>query len=233
MAIHMLREIDKLKKLFVALSTSVEENLRDAVRSVVERDRDLAVRVIERDHEIDRTEVAVEEECLKTLALYQPVAQDLRYIIAILKINHDLERVGDLAVNIAERAIVITENGTLPTDFGIGAMAAQVERMIGRSLDALLNYDVELAKEIWLSDDTIDSENRRVVGELEEAIRHNPDAIKSLLALTSVSRTLERIADHATNIAKDVIYMIEGEIVRHRSRHFRAQLEAGRNGQQA
>ena len=233
MAIHMQREIDKLKKLFVALSTSVEENLRDAVRSVVERDRELAVRVIERDHEIDRTEVAVEEECLKTLALYQPVAQDLRYIIAILKINHDLERVGDLAVNIAERAIVIAENGSFPTDFGIGAMAAQVERMIGRSLDALLNYDVELAKEIWLSDDTIDSENRRVVGELEEAIRHNPDAIKSLLALTSVSRTLERIADHATNIAKDVIYMIEGEIVRHRSRHFRAQLEAGRNGQQA
>lgn len=228
MPIHMMREIDKLKRLFVALSTSVEENLRDAVRSVVNRDRDLALRVMERDHDIDRTEVAVEEECLKTLALYQPVAQDLRYIIAILKINHDLERVGDLAVNIAERAIIMAENGVLPSDHGIGAMAEKVQRMIARSLDALLNYDVRLAKEIWLSDDTIDAENRRVCSELEEVIRADPTHIRSMLALISVSRTLERIADHSTNIAKDVIYMIEGEIVRHRSSFYREQIAAGR-----
>lgn len=228
MPIHMMREIDKLKRLFVELSTAVEENLRDAVKSVLLRDRDLAFRVMDRDHEIDRTEVSVEEECLKTLALYQPVAQDLRYIIAILKINHDLERVGDLAVNIAERAVIMSENGVLATDHGIGTMAEKVQRMIGRSLDALLNYDMRLAKEIWLSDDTIDAENRRVCGELEEAIRKDPTHIKSMLALISVSRTLERIADHSTNIAKDVIYMIDGEIVRHRSRFYREQIAAGR-----
>jgi len=148
------------------------------------------------------------------------VAHDLRYIIAILKIDHDLERIGDLAVNIAERAVVLAENG-ITRDFGLAEMSSRVQKMLGRSLDALINYDVKLAKEIWLSDDDIDDENRRAVSEMEAEIVAHPNKTKSLLALISVSRTLERIADHATNISKDVIYMIEGEIVRHRSRYYR------------
>ena len=155
------------------------------------------------------------------LALYQPVAHDLRYIVAILKINHDMERVGDLAVNIAERAIILSENGVVERDFGLHDMAARVQTMLGRSLDALINYDVKLAKEIWLSDDSIDDANRRAVSDIETVLHTNPDHVKSLLALNGVSRTLERIADHATNIAKEVIYMIDGEIVRHRSRYYR------------
>ena len=225
MSVHMIREIARLKKIFLGLSATVEESLRDAVKSVLERDRALALHVIEKDNEVDRAEVQVEEECLKTLALYQPVAQDLRYVIAILKINHDLERVGDLAVNIAERAIILCENGVIERDFGIADMARRVQIMIGRSIDALLNFDAQLAKDIWLSDDGIDETNRSTVGEMETAIQQNPAQCKPLLALIGVSRTLERVADHATNISKDVIYLIDGEIVRHRSRQFREKMK--------
>lgn len=221
MAIHMLRELERLKKLFVGLSAFVEENLRDSVKSALNRDRDLALRVIEKDHEIDRSEVDVEEECLKLLALYQPVANDLRYVIAILKINHDLERVGDLAVNIADRAIILSDHAPLPHDFGLRDMAAKAQAMLARSLDSMLNYDVQLAKEIWLADDGIDETNLRIISELEAEIARKPEHLRALLALIGVSRTLERVADHATNISKDVIYMIAGEIVRHRSRQFR------------
>jgi phosphate transport system protein len=218
----MLREIDRLKKLFLAVSALVEENLHEAVQAVVERDRDRARRAIEKDLEIDRAEVAVEEECLKLLALYQPVAHDLRYIIAILKINHDLERIGDQAVNIAERAVILAEHNGNGGDFGIGGMAARVQAMLNRSLDALIRCDLEAARHVWLAeDDAVDEENRQRVARLEEEIARRPDRVRPLLAYLTVSRILERIADHATNIAKDAIYMIEGEIVRHRSRQFR------------
>lgn len=221
MSVHMQRELERLKKLFLGVSTLAEENLRESVRAALERDRDLARRVIEKDHEIDRAEVAVEEECLKLLALYQPVANDLRYVIAILKINHDLERVGDLAVNIADRALILCDCPPLPHDFGLRDMAVKAETMLGRALDAMLNSDVQLAKDIWLADDGIDEANRRIIGLLEDEIARNPSLLRALLALIGISRTLERIGDHATNISKDVIYMIAGEIVRHRSRQYR------------
>lgn len=224
MPIHMLRELDRLKKLFLTLTALVEDNLRNAVKSALERDRDLALRCIEKDHEIDMAEVGVEEECLKTLALYQPVAHDLRYVIAMLKINHDMERVGDLAVNIAERAIILCESTPPAGDFGLSDMARRVQIMLGRSIDALLNYDVALAREIWLSDDGIDEANRNALEQMEAVLARHPEQLRSLLALIGVSRTLERIGDHATNISKDVIYMIEGEIVRHRSRQYREKM---------
>lgn len=224
MAIHMMREMDRLKKQFLALSAMVEENLRDAMKSALDRDRALALRVIEKDHEIDAVEVGIEEECLKTLALYQPVAQDLRYVIAILKINHDLERVGDLAVNIADRAVILAECAPVAHDYGLRDMAARVQAMLSRSLDAMLNYDVQLAKDIWLSDDGIDEANRKNIGALEAEIARDTTHLRALLALIGVSRTLERVADHATNISKDVIYMIAGEIVRHRSRQYRERM---------
>lgn len=230
MPVHLIREIDRLKKMILSLAAEVEENLRAAMRSVQQRDRDLAVKAIETDHVIDQHEVAVEEECLKILALHQPVAHDLRFIVAILKINHDLERVGDLAVNIAERALVLADHPPVQIDLALTKLADKAQTMIARSLDALINRDLKLAREIWLSDDEADGFNREMLGQVEQEIKAHPGQLPSLLALTSVSRTLERVADHATNIAKDVIYLIEGDIVRHRSRQYREKLEkAGEN----
>jgi phosphate transport system protein len=225
MPIHLFNEVSKLKKMVLALAALVEENMRYAVKAVADRDAKLALDVIERDHEIDKTEVEVEEECLKILALHQPVANDLRFIIAILKINHDLERIGDLAVSIAERAHDLTNHARPDIDVNLTAMARKAQDMVARSIDAMINRDVQTAREIWLSDDDMDSQNREVFRRVAEEIRKHPDQAEALLCLMSVSRNLERIADHASSISKDVLYMIEGEIVRHRSREYRAKLE--------
>lgn len=227
MAVHLVREVEKLKTMVIALAALVEDNLRRAMKSVAERDGKLALKVIEADLEIDRNEVAVEEECLKILALYQPVAHDLRFIVAILKINHDLERIGDLAVNIGERAYTLSGQAPLSRDYDLKRLADTAQAMVARSLDALINRNAALAREIWLSDDAADAMNREILTAVEEDVRVHPEQMASLMAITSVSRTLERIADHATNIAKDVIYMIEGNIVRHRSRQFREQQDTG------
>jgi phosphate transport system protein len=226
MAVHFMRELDNLKRLSLTMAAMAEENLRLAVKSANDRDEPLARKVIEADHDIDRQEVAVEEECLKILALYQPVAHDLRFVVAMIKINHDLERIGDLAVNIAERAIVLAQRAQVSRDYNLRGLADISIRMVARSLDALINQDAKLAREIWLSDDEADKANRELLSAVEEDIARDPSQLAALLAITSISRTLERIADHATNIAKDVIYMIEGDIVRHRSRYIRAQQAA-------
>jgi phosphate transport system protein len=232
MPAHFIRELDTVKKMILSLAAMVEDNLRLAMKSVVERDAKLALQVIETDHDIDREEVRVEEECLKVLALYQPVANDLRFIVAILKINHDIERIGDLAVNIGERALTLSQHVPLPRDFNLHRLADRAQMMVSRSLDALINRDAKLAREIWLSDDDVDRSNREILTAVEEEIKKRPDLLPAFLALTSVSRTLERVADHATNIAKDVIYMIEGDIVRHRSRQYREKMQesAGSGG---
>jgi phosphate transport system protein len=221
MAIHFFREIEKLKRMVVVQAGDVEENLRRAVRAVGDRNDGLAAEVIAHDREMDRTEVDIEEECLKTLALYQPVAHDLRFIVSILKINHDLERIGDLAVNIAERARNLAGVPPPPLVFDVAAMAHSAQQMVAGALDAFINADLEKAQQIWFSDDRVDSENDRAYALLTAAIRRHPEHLDALLALLSVARNLERIADHATNIAKDVIYLIEGEIVRHRSSEYR------------
>lgn len=224
MPAHLIREIDQLKKMILSLAAEVEENLRLAVKAVQQRDRKLALQAIETDHVIDQHEVQVEEECLKILALHQPVAHDLRFIVAILKINHDLERVGDLAVNIGERALVLAQHPPVQRDFNLQRLADKAQTAVARSLDALINRDLKLAREIWLSDDDADQFNRDLLNQVEDEIKKHPEQLPSLLALTSVSRTLERVADHATNISKDVIYLIEGDIVRHRSSQYREKL---------
>ncbi len=225
MAVHLLREIDKLKKQVLSLAAHVEENVRMATQSVENRDQTLAGKVIAHDREIDITEVDVEEECLKILALHQPVAHDLRYIVAILKINHDLERISDLAVNIAERAIALTNLPEPNVEFDIIKMGDMAREMVSRSLDAMINRDTELARKNWFSDDEIDDMNAANHSIIEAQIRKAPDLLEPLLNLLSVSRCLERIADHATNISKDVIYMIEGDIVRHRKKTLKAEAE--------
>ena len=217
MPAHLQKEIEHLKKRILNLGDKVEAAVRDAAIAIEQRNGGLASQIIKNDVEIDQQEVEVEEECLKTLALHQPVANDLRFIIAVLKINNDLERIGDLAVNIAQRAIFLAEQPKLDISFDFSGMAAVAKSMLKKSIDALVNLDIELAQQVRISDDTIDNMNRQMYLKVQKAILDNPGQIASLIQLLSVSRHLERIADHATNIAEDVIYMVEGRIVRHKT----------------
>ncbi|UCD11434.1 MAG: phosphate signaling complex protein PhoU [Nitrospinaceae bacterium] len=214
-AIHLQREIDLLKKKILSLGADVEESVRRSVRALATRDSALALRVIDHDIEIDQSEVDVEEECLKILALHQPVANDLRLIIAILKINNDLERIADLSVNIAERAVYLATQDKIDMPFDFPGMADRVQSMLKHSLDALVNADSALARDVCAADDEVDDMNREVYGRVEAAILENPGQLNRLINLLSASRYLERAADHATNIAEDVIYLVEGVIIRH------------------
>lgn len=220
--IRMLqREIEKLKKQILALGAVVEERVRMAVKSIEEHDHELARSVIRGDIEIDHMEVDLEEECLKILALYQPVANDLRFIIAVLKINNDLERLGDLAANIADRATCLTDGGKNEIITDISIMADKAQRMLRNSLDALVNLDAALAREVCAMDDEVDEIHANIFTKFETAVRKNPDKLQYFTHLMGVSRNLERIADHTTNIAEDVVYMSVGEIVRHRTSDYR------------
>jgi phosphate transport system protein len=221
MSEHFRREIDKLKKMVLTLSARVEEGLQKAVRAVEEKSEALAREVIDTDPDIDHSEVEVEEECLKILALHQPVAIDLRFIVAVLKINNDLERIGDLAVNIAERAVYLVMKDTNGDFLNFSEMAQLTLAMLKNALDSLVNMDVERAREVCGSDDEVDALNRRAYELVKQKVRAEPGKIGSLVHLLSVSRHLERIADLTTNIAEDVIYMVEGEIVRHRAEDYR------------
>lgn len=216
MAVHLQKEENKLKKQILALGAIVEESVRKAVSSLEKRDEKLASDVLDHDNEIDQMEVDLEEECLKILALYQPVAQDLRFVIAVLKINNDLERIGDLAGNIAERALRLSQDGKASIPFDFHKMAERVQLMLRHALDALVNADVALALQVRNSDDEVDDMHREVYRIVEEEIRKDVNNVGALIQFLAISRSLERIADHATNIAEDVTYMIEGDIVRHR-----------------
>jgi phosphate transport system protein len=216
MAVHLQREIANLKKKILALGAVVEERVRQAVQAVGRRDEVQAQKIIDADTEIDRMEVEIEEDCLKVLALYQPVAVDLRFIVSVLKINNDLERIGDLAVNIAERAIFLASQARLYDPLDIPLISEKVQVMLKKSLDALVNADLELAREVCAADDEVDFLNRGMHEKVRAEIRRNIDVLQGASQLLDVSRFLERIADQATNIAEDVIYMVQGEIIRHR-----------------
>jgi len=214
------KEIDRLKKKILAQVAAVEENLHMAVQSLEKRDVALARDVVAADLIIDKQEVDLEEECLKILALHQPVAADLRFIIAVLKINNDLERISDLAVNISERVFSIADWKQIDLPFDFSLMGRKVQDMVRRSIDALISLDSVCAYKVCRDDDDIDALNREMYKIIGDAVRRNPDDIAGLLHLLGVSRYLERIADHATNIAEDIIYMIDGEIVRHNVEEF-------------
>jgi len=222
MTYHVHKAIDELNKDLLSLVAEVEENVVRVVHTLQNRDPESALKIIEDDHRIDLAEVKLEEECLKTLALYQPVANDLRFIIAILKINNDLERINDLAVNIAERVLYILNEPpiTIPLDFGL--MAEKVQIMLRNSINALVELDRETAKQVCAADDEVDDLNRQMYDIVENRTKADPESIVVLLNYLSVSRHLERIADLATNIAEDVMYFIDGEIVRHRRADFDA-----------
>jgi phosphate transport system protein len=223
MTVHLHREIDRLKRRILALGEIVQERVRQAVKSVEEKDAELARRVVEGDVAIDQAEVEIEEDCLKILALHQPVAVDVRFIVAVLKINSDLERIGDLAVNIAERGVYLAEHDRPQALMDFPGMAAKGQAMLRDSLDALVNLDPHLARRVCADDDEVDAINRQIYDQVKEEIRNRPENLSPLIHLLSVSRHIERIADHATNIAEDVIYMVRGEIVRHRTEDYHSQ----------
>lgn len=215
MRTHMQRETDNLKRRLLELSAGVEDNVRTAVRSVENRDAVLAHTVIRCERETDVMEVDVEEECLKILALYQPVASDLRMIIAVLKINQDLERIGDLAVHIAERGLFLCQQPCIALPFRLGTMADKAQAMLHNVLDAFVNLDEAAAREVCAADSEIDDMNQEIFRQVKEVIMQNPRQFEPLLQILHIARHLERIADHATNIAEDILYLIKGTIVRH------------------
>ncbi len=193
----------------------VEKMLGKAVDSILESDESMAQEVIRQDSEVDEIEVDIEEACLKILALYQPVAIDLRFIVAAMKITSDLERVGDLTVNVAEHAVFMISQKTVTFPFDFQKMALQVEGMITQSIEALVSLDVPMAYRIRAEDDIVDEMNREIYIKVKEEVGSNPETINYLLHALSIGRHLERIADHATNIAEDVIYLVDAKIVRH------------------
>lgn len=215
MSVHLQREIDRVKKSILALCAIVEDQVQMAVRSLLDRDINLAHSVEDRDNDIDQREVEIEEECLKILALHQPVAIDLRFIVAAMKINNDLERIGDLAVNIARKAASYSEETQMAMPCDIAGMWDKTQSMLRDSIDALVNLDCGLAKQVCLRDDEVDTIKREIRVGVEDQIRREPQNVRPLMRLLAVSRNLERIADCATNIAEDVIYMSEGRIIRH------------------
>lgn len=220
MAKHLQQEMDKLKERSLRLSAHVESSVGQAVKALVERDLPLAESVISGDDQINRWEVELEEECLKILALHQPVANDLRYVIAVLKLNNDLERIGDLAVNIAERVRFLAKQPPVEISFDYSKMASCTQAMVKKAHESLLNRDAGLAREVCRADEEVDGMNRQAYQMVEKEAKAHPDGIESLLHLLSCARHLERIADHATNIAEDVIYLVDGEIIRHRAEDY-------------
>jgi phosphate transport system protein len=215
MTTHLQREIERLKRKVLALGALVEDNLRLAFNAIETRNIEQAQRVIATDIIIDRNEVDVEEECLKLLALYQPVAGDLRFIIAVVKINSEIERIGDLAANIAERAEQLSAEYPVPVPHDLAVMADRVRAIIEKVLDALVRQDAVLARVVLAADDEIDDLYERILEQLKEQIRQDPEHLDAAVLLFSVARYLERLADHATNIGEDVLYMVEGDIQRH------------------
>jgi phosphate transport system protein len=216
MAIHMHRDLEKLKKEILLLGSMAEDATTKAILALTDRRPELAGEVIEGDAEIDRKEVQVEEECLKILALHQPVANDLRFVVAAMKVNNDLERVGDLADNIAARARSLCESDPVPVPAEITEMADGVRAMLRESLNALVNRDLRLARKVLRDDEAIDDRHKTLYALLQGRMKEKPERVEQLTQLLSVSRYLERIADLATNIAEDVVFMVEGEVVRHR-----------------
>jgi phosphate transport system protein len=216
MSKHLERDLENLQRDILALAASVEEAVHKSISALQQRDAKLAREVIDGDTLIDEEENHVEEECLKILALHQPVAVDLRRITAAMLINVDLERMADLAEDIAERALALVHPPFIPVPAKLQRMTDLTGSMVRQALDSFVNLDIHLARLVWRLDDEVDSLNNDIIADLIHSMQSSPELVVPGLSLFSATRHLERIADHATNIAEDVIYLVEGEIVRHR-----------------
>jgi phosphate transport system protein len=217
MAIHLQEEINKLKRALLDQSARVEREVQRAMQSIERDDTTMAREVIDADLIINAKEVDIEEDCLKVLALHQPVAADLRFIISVIKINSDLERIADVAVNIAKRTLQFDEVKKIEAPFDYPVMMEKVLKMLKNSLDSLVKLDADGANAVIEADDEIDDMHRQTYATAKERILEFPAHLQALLLWVAVSRHLERIADLSAHIAEDVVYLVEGNIVRHRT----------------
>jgi phosphate transport system protein len=215
MGVHFEQEIERLKRRLLALGALVEEDLHRAFLAIETGDRDFACEVIAADNAIDEQEVEIEEECLKILALYHPVAGDLRFIVAVSQIDNELERIGDLSANICARTLELARQSHPPLPETMLDMMGRIELMLAGTLDALVERDADLARRLLQDDREIDALFARLITELKEQIREDLEQLDALIIIFTVARYLERLADRMTNICEEVIYMVEGEIVRH------------------
>jgi phosphate transport system protein len=216
MTTHIQRDLDRLQRDLLALAGLVEEMIDKAQRTFLERNLNLASEVIGLEDEVDRREVLIEEECLKLLALHQPVARDLRRIATVFKVNNELERMADLAVNVVEHARAILDEPQFAAPPQLAPMMTKTAEMVREALRAFVSQDAEAARDVRRRDDEVDSGLRELLEEIEAAAPERLTCIGATLHCISMARDVERIADHARNIAKDVIYLTEGTIVRHK-----------------
>ena len=216
MSLHLQRDLDALKKEVLQLGNLVESAINAAILALNNRETELADKVMQYEKEINDKEVYIEEECLKILALHQPVAVDLRFIVVVLKVNNDLERMGDFAKNIAKRAIFLATQPPIPIfqEFAV-ELPVMVRSMVRKSLDALVTLDVELARNVIKMDEKVDEINREMYAEVHRIIQQDASKAEVAMSLLSTSRYMERIADLSTNIAEDVMFMVEGRVFRH------------------
>ncbi len=214
MSKHLVRDLESLQRRILNMAGCVEEAIYRSIQALQEHNKSLAQEVIAGDNKVDELDNAVTEECLKLLALHQPVAIDLRRIATVFMITTDLERMGDLATDIAQRALTLQANIAIPDK--LPRMTDLTTSMVRQSLDAFVNLDGKQARRVIRLDDEVDRYNDQIIDELMERMKASPQWIEPNLSLFSVVRHLERIADHATNISEDVLYLVDGEIVRHR-----------------
>jgi phosphate transport system protein len=212
---HFDEELKTLKEKILRMGAMVEEQIAHAIKALVERDSDLARRVIENDHRVNALDVEVDEDCLRLIALHQPMAGDLRFLTTAMKISTELERMSDLAENISERAIELNEEPQLKPYIDIPRMAEHAQRMVKESLDAFVNRNSELARKVCRDDDFIDDLNHQIFRELLSFMIEDPQTTTRAIRISFISKYLERISDHATNIAELVVYLVEGKIIRH------------------
>ncbi len=212
---HFDEELMRLKEKVLKIGAMVEEAINDSVRALVERDGDLARKVIEKDHQVNALDVEIDEESIKLIALMQPKAGDLRFITTAMKITTDLERMGDLAVNIAERALELNEEPLLKPYIDIPRMAAIARGMTRDALDAFVKKDTRVAMDVIMRDDEVDDLKHEVLKELALFMAQDPSTVSRAMKISFVAQYLERFADHATNIAEMVIYLVQGKIIRH------------------
>ena len=212
---HFQKELEELKENLLKMAATVEEAIRDAVQSLVKRDPEFAQKTFEFEDRINKMEITIDEMCLKLLALRQPMAADLRFITSAMKITTDLERMGDQAVNISERALALTQEPQLKPYIDIPRMAEIAQSMVKDVLDAFVNRDSKLARSVCERDDVVDGLNDQVMRELLTYMMSDPKTIARSVHLILIARCLERIADHATNIAEDVIFMVHALVIKH------------------
>jgi phosphate transport system protein len=212
---HFDEELAGLQQTLLAMGGLVEDQIRRAMRALIERDDALAQDVIDRDRQVNAYDVEVDEKSVELLALHQPAAGDLRFITTIMKVVTDLERIGDQAVNIAQRALELNQEPQLKPYIDLPRMAERAQRMVKESLDAFVGRDTQLARQVCAEDAEVDSLKEQIFRELLTYMMSDPKTIPRAIRLILISRFLERVADHATNIAEMVIYMVESKMVRH------------------